>query len=136
VDSKGQTDRAGASTIILAVDSGLVASEPEVERLRSIYDARRSRTVHEAALHGREAARGALPLASFFGPDPFSRFELEVVDQLNRLSRNLLHLVLKGELQSAKPLPTPTDRDPFEAWPMGVLGASELVEDVEIGPSE
>jgi hypothetical protein len=113
-----------------------VASEPEVERLQSIYDARRSRTVHEAAIHGRELARGALPLASFFGPDPFSRFELEVVGQLNRLSRDLLHLVLKGEVQSAKPLPTPIDRDPFEAWPKGVLAASELVEDVEIGASE
>jgi hypothetical protein len=112
----------------------LVAFEPEVERLRSIYDARRSRTVHEAAIHGHELARGALPLASFFGPDPFSRFELKVVGQLNRLSRNLLHLVLKDELLSAKPLPTPTDRDPFEAWPKGVLAASELVEDVEIGP--
>jgi hypothetical protein len=114
----------------------LVASEPEVERLQSIYDARRSRTVHEAAIHGRELARGALPLASFFGPDPFSRFEPEVVGQLNRLSRDLLHLVLKGEVQSAKPLPTPIDRDPFEAWPKGVLAASELVEDVEIGASE
>jgi hypothetical protein len=114
----------------------LVASEPEVERLQSIYDARRSRTVHEAAIHGRELARGALPLASFFGPDPFSRFELEVVGQLNRLSCDLLHLVLKGEVQSAKPLPTPIDRDPFEAWPKGVLAASELVEDVEIGASE
>ena len=92
--------------------------------------------MHEAAIHGRELARGALPLASFFGSDPFSRFELEVVGQLNRLSRDLLRLVLKGEVQSAKPLPTPIDRDPFEAWPKGVLAVSELVGDIEIGAAE
>jgi hypothetical protein len=113
----------------------LVATEPEADVLRRAYAAR-SETVHEAAIHGREAARGAPSLPSFFGLDPFSGFELEVVGQLNRLSRNLLHLALRGELESAQPLATPTGRDPFEAWPRGALAATMLVEDVQIGPSQ
>jgi hypothetical protein len=112
----------------------LVASEPEADVLRRAY-ADRSDTVHEAVIHGSEVARGAPSLPSFFGLDRFSRFELEVVGQLNRLSRNLLHLTLKGELEAAQPLATPTDRDPFEAWPKGALAATMLVEDVQINPS-
>lgn len=112
----------------------LVAFEPEADVLRRAYAAR-SETVHEAAIHGSELARGAPSLPSFFGLDPFSRFELEVVGQLNRLSRNLLHLALKGELESAQPLATPTERDPFEAWPKGAVATTMLVEDVQIGSS-
>jgi hypothetical protein len=110
----------------------LVASEPEVEVLWRAYLAR-NETVHEAVIHGGEFAWGSPSLPSFFGLDPLSQFELEVVGQLDRLSRRLIHLVLKGELAAAEPLPTP-EGDPFEAWPKGLIAQAALVEGVEIGP--
>jgi hypothetical protein len=51
----------------------------------------------------------------------------------NRDFAEALHLT--RELQSAEPLPTPVDGDPFEAWPRGVLAVGVRVDDVEIGPS-
>lgn len=72
-------------------------------------------------------------MPSFFGLDPLSTFELEVVGQLDRLSRRLIHLVLRGELAAAEPMPTP-DGDPFEAWPKGLVAQTAVIESVTIDP--
>jgi hypothetical protein len=76
----------------------LVVSDEEAQALKKRAYGPRSATVHRAQFHGREAVRGAPHLANFFGIEPPYRFEIDTVRQLERVSRQLVQRLLKGEI--------------------------------------
>jgi hypothetical protein len=76
----------------------LVVSEEEVTALTKMAYGPRSKTVHAAKLHGREAVRGSPSLANFFGLEASYLFEIATVRQLEQASRQLVQRLLKGEI--------------------------------------
>jgi hypothetical protein len=78
----------------------LVVSDEEATALKKKAYGPRSATVHRAQLHGREAVRGAVHLANFFGIEPPYRFEIDTVRQLERASRQLVQWLLKGDIDT------------------------------------
>lgn len=80
----------------------LVVSEEEATMLKKLAYGPRSKTVHAAKLHGREAVRGTLSKSSFFGMEPSYWFEIATVRQLERASRQLVQRLLKGEIREGQ----------------------------------
>lgn len=66
-----------------------VLSPAEVELLGNAYS-RRSRTAHDANLHGSEAVLGMFPVPRLFSPDTRSAFEWGTVHLAAKASRELL----------------------------------------------
>ena len=76
----------------------LVVSEEEASALTRMAYSPRSKTVHAAKLHGREAIRGSPRLFNFFGMEASYLFEVATVRQLEQASRRLVQGLLKGEI--------------------------------------
>ena len=73
-------------------------SEEEASALTRMAYSPRSKTVHAAKLHGREAIRGSPRLFNFFGMEASYLFEVATVRQLEQASRRLVQGLLKGEI--------------------------------------
>jgi hypothetical protein len=76
----------------------LVVSEEDATALKKMAYGPRSKTVHAAKLHGREAVRGSPSRGSFFGIEPSYWFEIATVRQLERASQQLVQRLLRGEI--------------------------------------
>lgn len=72
-----------------------VLSADEVELLGNAYS-KRSRTAHDARLHGSEAVLGMFPIGRLFPPDTRSAFEWGTVHLAAKASRDLILARLDG----------------------------------------
>jgi hypothetical protein len=74
----------------------LVVSEEEATALKKVAYGPRSKTVHTAKLHGREAVRGSSSLGNFFGIEPAYWFEIATVRQLKLASSSSYSISSEG----------------------------------------
>ena len=82
---------------------GRVLEEDEAAQLAHAYD-RRSRTVHDARLHGRENLSGTLGTMSLYEPDEAIRFEMGILVLAQKASRAIVWDVLDIPGQPDDPL--------------------------------